>query len=322
MTAPGLLEVDDLTPAELAAVLDAAERWKREPTDIPQRLAGCGAALVFEKPSARTRTATEMAVVGLGGHPIYIRPEEIGLGVRESVGDVARTLAGFCAVIAARVFDHGTLEEMAAAVDVPVVNLLSDRAHPTQAVADVLTLRELLGTLEGRRLVYVGDGNNVAASLAFAAALAGVELTVASPPGYELDDVTVERARNLGGSIELTADPHDAVRGADAVYTDVWTSMGQEDERAERLAAFAGFTVDAALMAEAGEQAWFLHCLPAHRGEEVTAEVIDGPRSAVWEQAANRMHAARALLAHLLDGSLTAARDTRAAAVRSLRERP
>ncbi|MFI5052743.1 MAG: ornithine carbamoyltransferase [Acidimicrobiia bacterium] len=300
MTVPGFLEVDDLTPAELGAVLDAAEQWKAEPTAIPSPLRGRGAALVFEKPSARTRSATEMAVVGLGGHPIYIRPEEIGLGVRESVADVARTLAGFCGVIAARVFDHATLEQMAAVVDVPVVNLLSDRAHPTQAVADLLTLRELLGSLEGRRLVYVGDGNNVAASLAFACALAGVELTVASPAGYELDDVTVERARNLGGNIEIAADPHEAVRGADAVYTDVWTSMGQEEERAVRLAAFAAYTVDAALMAAAGEQAWFLHCLPAHRGEEVAAEVIDGPRSAVWQQAANRMHAARALLAHLL----------------------
>jgi ornithine carbamoyltransferase len=302
VTVPGLLEVDDLTPAELARVLDAAEKWKADPTGIPRVLGGRGAALVFEKPSARTRAATEMAVVGLGGHPIYIRPEEIGLGVRETVADVARTLAGFCAVIAARVFDHTTLEVMAAAVDVPVVNLLSDRAHPTQALADLLTVRELFGTLEGRRLVYVGDGNNVAASLAFAAALAGVELTVASPPGYELDDVTVERARNLGGTVELTTDPHEAVRGADAVYTDVWTSMGQEDERMVRMAAFAGYTVDAALMAEAGEDAWFLHCLPAHRGEEVTAEVIDGPRSAVWQQAANRMHSARAVLALLLEG--------------------
>jgi ornithine carbamoyltransferase len=301
VTVPGLLEVDDLTPAELAAVLDAAEKWKADPTGIPRVLDGRGAALVFEKPSARTRTATEMAVVGLGGHPIYVRPEEIGLGVRETVADVARTFAGFCAVIAARVFDHTTLEVMTSVVDVPVVNLLSDRAHPTQALADLLTVRELFGTLEGRRLVYVGDGNNVAASLAFAAALAGVELTVASPPGYELDDVTVERARNLGGSVELLTDPHEAVRGADAVYTDVWTSMGQEDERAVRLAAFAGYTVDAGLMAEAGDDAWFLHCLPAHRGEEVSADVIDGPRSAVWQQAANRMHAARAVLAHLVE---------------------
>jgi ornithine carbamoyltransferase len=302
MSLPGFLEVDDVKPAELDAMLTTAEEWKRDPSRVPALLAGRGAALLFEKPSARTRASTEMAVVGLGGHPIYIRGEEVGLGVRESVADIARTLAGYCAVVAARVLDHATLEEMAAAVDVPVVNLLSDRAHPCQAVADFLTLRELLGPLEGRRLVYVGDGNNVAASLAFAAALSGVELTVASPPGYELDELVVERARNLGGVVDQVGDPHEAVRGADAVYTDVWTSMGQEEQAAVRRAAFAGFTVDEALMASAGPQAWFLHCLPAHRGEEVAAPVIDGPRSAVWAQATNRMHAARAVLAHLLGG--------------------
>jgi ornithine carbamoyltransferase len=296
------LEVDDLTPAQFDAVLDAASRWKKEPARVPRVLEGRGAALLFEKPSARTRTSTEMAVVGLGGHPVYIRPEEVGLGVREPVADVARTLAGYCEVIAARVFSHDTLEEMTSAVDVPVVNLLSDRAHPCQALADYLTLQELVGSLDGRHLVYVGDGNNVAASLAFGAALSGVELTIASPPGYELDDDVAERARNLGGVIELVNEPYDAVRDADAVYTDVWTSMGQEDEAAIRRAAFDGYTVDAALLDAAGPQAWFLHCLPAHRGEEVTAEVIDGPRSAVWQQAANRMHATRALLALLCGG--------------------
>jgi ornithine carbamoyltransferase len=300
VSAAGFLEVDDVTPVELATMLDTAATWKHDPSSVPTLLAGHGAALVFEKPSARTRASTEMAVVSLGGHPIYIRNEEVGLGVRESVADVARTLAGYCSVIAARVFDHATLEEMAGAVDVPIVNLLSDRAHPCQAVADLLTLRELTGDLEGRHVVYVGDGNNVAASLAYAAALSGVELTVASPPGYELDELIVERARNLGGVVELTADPYDAVRGADAVYTDVWTSMGQEEESAIRRVAFAGFTVDDELMAAAGDQAWFLHCLPAHRGEEVAGSVIDGPRSAVWQQATNRMHAARAVLAHLL----------------------
>ena len=297
------LEVDDLTPAQFEAVLDAASRWKKEPAHVPRVLEGRGAALLFEKPSARTRTSTEMAVVGLGGHPVYIRPEEVGLGVREPVADVARTLAGYCEVIAARVFAHETLEQMAAVVDVPVVNLLSDRAHPCQALADYLTMQELVGALDGRRLVFVGDGNNVAASLAFGAALSGVELTVASPPGYELDDDVVERARDLGGVIELVSEPYDAVRDADVVYTDVWTSMGQEDEAAIRRAAFDGYTVDAALLDAAGPQAWFLHCLPAHRGEEVTAEVIDGPRSAVWQQAANRMHATRALLALLCSGA-------------------
>jgi ornithine carbamoyltransferase len=189
---------------------------------------------------------------------------------------------------------------MAAVTDVPVVNLLSDRAHPCQALADYLTLREQFGTLDGRRLAYVGDGNNVAASLAFGAALSGVELTVASPAGYELDDDVVDRARNLGATVDLVADPFEAVKGADAVYTDVWTSMGQEDETEQRRAAFDGYQVDAALMETAGPDACFMHCLPAHRGEEVAADVIDGPQSVVWEQAANRMHSVRALLA-LLD---------------------
>ncbi len=296
------LEVDDLTPAEFHEVLDNASRWKDGSSAVPKHLESRGVALLFEKPSARTRVSTEMAVFTMGGHPMYIRPEEVGLGVRESVADVGRTLNALCGAIAARVFDHGTLEEMASVVEIPVVNLLSDRAHPCQAVADFLTLQELVGDLEGRKLVFVGDGNNVAASLAYAAALSGVELTVASPPGYELDDVTVDRARNLGGVIELAVDPYEAVRAADAVYTDVWTSMGQEDESAVRRAAFAGYQVNAELMEAAGEQAWFLHCLPAHRGEEVTDDVIDGPRSAVWQQAGNRMDAARAVLAFLVDG--------------------
>jgi len=301
MSMPRLLEVDDLDPARLATVLDRADLWKRGAAPVPALLAGRGAALLFEKPSARTRVSTEMAVATLGGHPIYVRGEEVGIGIRESVEDVARTLAGYCAVIAARVYDHTVLEAFAQAASVPVVNLLSDRAHPTQALADLLTLREVLGGIDGRRLAYVGDGNNVAASLAFAAALSGLELVLASPAGYELDDDVIERARNLGGAIELIADPHEAVRGADAVYTDVWTSMGQEEEVEVRRTAFAGYRVDEALMETAGPQARLLHCLPAHRGEEVTAEVIDGPQSVVWQQAANRMHATRALLATLVE---------------------
>jgi ornithine carbamoyltransferase len=293
------LEVDGFTPDRLARLIDRAIAWKQAPEEVPRPLAGEGVALVFEKPSARTRASTEMAVVGLGGHPIYIRGEEVGLGVRESVEDVARTLACYCSILCARVFDHATLESMAAAVDEPVVNLLSDRAHPVQALADVLTLRERLGILEGRRVVYVGDGNNVAASLAFVAALSGIELTVASPPGYELHEDVVDRARNLGGVIEVSNDPFEVVKGADALYTDVWTSMGQEDEADTRRSAFAGYQVNADLMATAGEQALFLHCLPAHRGEEVSAEVIDGPQSVVWQQAENRMHSIRSLLAEL-----------------------
>jgi len=293
------LEVDDLDPARLAALLDRAAAWKLDAASMPRVLSGQGVALLFEKPSARTRTSTEMAVFTLGGHPVYIRPEEVGIGTRESPEDVARTLASYCSILAARVFDHAMLESMAAAVQVPVVNLLSDRAHPCQALADLLTLREVVGTLDGSRLVFVGDGNNVAASLAFAAALSGLVLVVSSPPGYDLDDDVVDRARNLGGAIELVADPYEAVAGADAIYTDVWTSMGQEDEAAQRRAAFAGYQVDAALMAAAGPAAVFMHCLPAHRGEEVSADVIDGKHSVVWQQAENRMHSVRALFALL-----------------------
>jgi ornithine carbamoyltransferase len=294
------LEVDDLGPGALAALLVRAIEWKADPGEVPSVLAGKGVAALFEKPSARTRISIEMAVATLGGHPIYVRPEEVGLDTRETVEDVARTMAGMCAVIAARVFDHRTLDRMAAVVDVPIVNLLSDTSHPCQALADLLTLREQFGSIEGRRVAYIGDGNNVAASLAFGAALSGVELVVASPESYELDAEVVARARNLGGSVELVSDPYDAVRDADAIYTDVWTSMGQEAEREHRLHAFVGFTVDDALMKAAAPDAVFLHCLPAHRGEEVAAEVIDGPRSLVWQQAANRMHAARALLVELV----------------------
>jgi len=296
------LEVDDLDPATLAALLDRAEAWKRAPQRVPALLAGRGVAMIFEKPSARTRTSTEMAAATLGAHPVYLRSEEVGLETREPTADVARTLAGYCDIICARVFAHTTLEVMAAAVDIPIVNLLSDRAHPCQALADLLTLRELFGDLDGRRVAYIGDGNNVAASLAFGAALSGLELTIASPVGYALDDDVIERARNLGGVIEQTTDPFDAVRDADAVYTDVWTSMGQEDERDRRLTAFRDYAVDTKLMANAGPNAYFLHCLPAHRGEEVTAEIMDGPQSVVWQQAENRMHATRALLAELTGG--------------------
>ncbi len=299
---PDFLDVDDLDPAGLARVLDAAAAGRDDPASVAPVLRGHGVAALFEKPSARTRTSFEMAVVALGGHPVILHADEVQLGVRESVPDVARTLASFCSIIAARVFKHEYLVEMADAVEAPVVNLLSDRAHPMQALADLLTLRDHLGGLDGRRLAFIGDGNNVAASLAFAGALCGLELAVASPSGYELPDAVIDRARNLGGSVEQVTDPYEAVRGADAVYTDVWTSMGQEQERARRLAVFAGYTVDDALMAAANPGACFLHCLPAHRGEEVAASVIDGPASVVWDQAANRLHSARALLAEIVGG--------------------
>jgi ornithine carbamoyltransferase len=295
-----VLEIDDLDPARFARVLDDAIAWKHDPAAVPQVLSGRSVSALFQKPSARTRISIETAVSSLGGHPIYVRDEDVRLDERESVEDVTRTMASMCALIAARVFDHDVLKRMAAVSDVPVVNLLSDVAHPCQAMADFLTIRERVGAVEGRRIAYVGDGNNVTASLAFATALSGAELIVASPEGYELDADVVDRARNLGGSVELTGDAYEAVRGADVVYADVWTSMGQESEHEQRLRAFDGWTIDAALMKAAGEDAIFMHCLPAHRGEEVAAEVIDGRQSVVWQQAGNRMDSVRALIFELL----------------------
>ena len=289
-----LLEVDDLSADELTAVLDLSEQ-----ADPPQTFAGRGAALLFEKPSNRTRVSMEMAVVQLGGHPISLRNEEVGIDTRETAEDLARVYSGMCALIGARVFEHSKLERMAAVATVPVVNLLSDDAHPVQVLADLLTIRQRLGSLEGRCMAYVGDGNNVCRSLMAGAVVAGMRMRVATPAGYEppADGVT-----------ELTHDPAEAVKGADAVYTDVWASMGQEDEAAQRRRDFAGFTIDDELMSHAAPGALFLHCLPAHRGEEVAASVLEGPQSAVWQQATNRMHAQRGLLWWLLTIGVGSAR--------------
>jgi ornithine carbamoyltransferase len=300
-----LLDVDDLTPDELREVIVAAAAPPRPV------LEGLGVALVFEKPSARTRNSMEMAVVQLGGHPVTIRPDEVGLDTRETVEDVARTLACYHAVIGARVFDHRKLERMVAVAPVPIVNMLSDDAHPLQALADVLTLAEEWGppgdvakgldALVGRSIAYVGDGNNVARSLALAAGMLGMDVRIATPAGYELPEADRARLVAAGVDVAATTDPAEAVAGADAVYTDVWASMGQEAEAGQRREAFASFTVDADLMAGADPASVFLHCLPAHRGEEVSAEVLEGPRSRIWPQAANRMHAARGLLTWLVE---------------------
>lgn len=291
-----LLEVDDLSPAELAEVIDLA--LEPEPKAV---LAGQGVALLFAKPSARTRSSTELAVVQLGGHPLSIRAEEVGLDTREPAEDVARTLACYHAAIGARVFGHEVLDRMAAVSPVPVVNLLSDEGHPLQAVADLLTIRAATGGLEGRTVAYVGDGNNVARSLALAGAMVGMDVRLVSPPGYALSSVDLDRIRAAGGAAEVFDRPEEAVAGADVVYTDVWASMGQEGESEARRRAFEGFTVDERLMGRAGSDAVFLHCLPAHRGEEASAAVVDGPRSRIWEQAGNRMHAARAVLWWLVE---------------------
>lgn len=285
-----LLTIADLGRDGLADIMRLSER-----ADLGTPLAGKGVALVFQKSSARTRNSMEMAVVQLGGHPVYIQKEEVGLGSRETAEDVARTLACYHEVIAARVMDHRDLERMAASVSKPLINLLSDLHHPLQALADLLTIRQLLGRIEGARIAYVGDANNVARSLAEACALSGAELVLACPEAYAFAPEELARWEN----VRHVVDPREAVEGAQFVYSDVWVSMGQDDEGEQRRRAFASYQVDETLMA-AGANARFLHCLPARRGEEVAADVIDGPRSAVWTQAENRMHSARGALAWLL----------------------
>jgi ornithine carbamoyltransferase len=274
-----LLSIRDLDAEDLTWILSASEQ------PFPRILEGKGVALYFEKPSSRTRNSMELAAAQLGGHPVYIQPAELGVGTRETVPDVTHTLACYHALIAARVFDHGLLEEMARVNAAPVLNMLSGTDHPLQALADLLTVKQLLGRLEGAKIAFIGEGNNVSRSLAEGCALAGAEFVIASPKGYGLD-----------GSI---SDPVEAVEGADIVYTDVWVSMGDDDSD-ERRDAFEPYQVDEALMARAND-AWFLHCLPARRGEEVTAPVIDGPRSAVWRQAENRMHTARGAMLWMLE---------------------
>jgi ornithine carbamoyltransferase len=278
-----LLAIRDLGAADLQWILTASEQ------PFPRLLEGKGVALYFEKPSARTRNSMELASAQLGGQPVYLQPAELGIGARESVADVTHTLACYHAIIAARVFDHGLLEEMARVNAAPVLNMLSATDHPLQALADLLTINQLLGRLEGAKVAFIGEGNNVSRSLAEGCALLGAEFTIASPRGFDLG--------NAPGVRQLT-DPAEAVEGADIVYTDVWVSMGGEDNE-ERRAAFEPYQVDEALMALA-PNAYFMHCLPARRGEEVTAPVIDGPRSAVWRQAENRMHTARGAMLWLL----------------------
>ena len=289
------LEVDDLNVEELQHVLELSIK-----PDLPKVLDGQGVALIFEKPSGRTRNSMEMATVQLGGHPMYIKPEELGIDTRETAEDVVRTMAGYHSVLAARVFDHDRLERMAAANAMPIVNLLSDRAHPMQALADLLTIEQEIGLSRVGKVAYVGDANNVWRSLAIGCSMLGIETSVASPAGHEPTDLDLDRVLTSGGSVQVTDNPREAVEGADVVYTDVWTSMGQENEKSDRLDAFTPFTVDASLMGVASASSIFMHCLPAHRGEEVTDEVIESPQSRVFPQAHNRMHSARGLLSWII----------------------
>jgi ornithine carbamoyltransferase (EC 2.1.3.3) len=289
-------DIDDLSPAELSEVVERAHTWKREghPSDL---LADATLAMVFEKPSTRTRVSFETGMTQLGGHAIFLGPSDIQLGHGEPVADTAAVLGRYADLIMARLFDHADLETMAAAADVPVINGLTDDAHPCQTLADLMTIREHHTGDAPARVTWVGDANNVARSFIIGAAMAGIEVTVCTPPAYGFDEATLGRAEAAGAAPTVIDDPAAAVAGADFVYTDVWISMGQEDQRAAKLAAFEGYQVDMALLAETDAQV--LHCLPAHRGEEITDAVLRSDRSIVFEQAENRLHAQKALMAFL-----------------------
>ena len=307
--APGrFLSVADLDRAQIAGVLARASDLKARsaPGAGVQPLAGRSVALIFQKPSLRTRVSFEVGISRLGATPVVLVGEEVGLGSREVPRDVARTLDRYVDAIVARVFDHSLLEDLAAASRVPVINALSDAEHPCQALADLMALTEQWGgidTLAGRQLVYVGDGNNVAASLLLAGASVGLHVRIASPEGYEPDPRIVHHARHIaeetGARIELTTDPVEAVKGADAVYTDVWASMGQEEQAERRREVFRPYAVTRQLL-DGAPDALVMHCLPAHRGDEITSDVLDGPRSIVFDQAEDRLWVQMALLLRLV----------------------
>jgi len=299
--------VADLTTDEVGRVFDRAAdlktEYRTEGRHAAPPLAGKTIAMLFQRPSLRTRVTFEAGMNQLGGHAIYLT-EDVVMGARESVRDVARNLERFVDAIVARTGPHAVVVELAAQASIPVINGLTLREHPCQALADIFTLRERFGHLEGVVLAFVGDGNNVYHSLALLGAALGMEIRLAHPPGYEPNPTIVERARELaakgGGRLVFSHDPAEAVRGAAVVYTDAWTSMGQEAEAEERRDAFARYRVDAALLGTAGPDTVVMHCLPAHRGEEITSEVMDGPQSIIWEQSENRLHLQKALLVEVL----------------------
>ena len=302
-----LLSLADLTPVEINEVLSLALDLKarRKRGESTPMLAGKALAVYLEKPSLRTRASFEVGMAQLGGAATTLRQEEVGLGTRESAGDVGKVLSRYYDVVVMRTFAHGDVAEVARHASVPVVNGLTDLLHPCQILAALLTLREHFGSLRGLHVAYVGDGNNVANSWMLGAAQMGLRLTVACPTGYEPDAAVREQAeglaRNTGAVLEIVEDPRESVSGADAVYTDVWASMGQEAEAAQRAEVFRPYQVGLELMVGAASHAVVMHCLPAHRGEEITAEVLEGPRSLVFEEAENRLHAQKALLAFLVN---------------------
>jgi ornithine carbamoyltransferase len=306
MKGKDFLSIRDFSPSEIMYLLVLARQVKTDPTAFSASLKRETLAMILEKPSLRTRVTFDVGIQQLGGFSLYLSPAEISLGKRESVHDVAKNLERMVQGIMIRTFDHGIVVEMARHANVPVINGLTDYSHPCQAMADFLTIWECKGNLEGLKIAFLGDGNNVARSLAFAGAQLGAHVCVASPPGYELDSESVQWAHNrgleTGGSCIVTNDPEDAVADADVVYTDVWASMGQEAETEKRRHIFRPYQVDVTLFSHAKRDAIFLHCLPAHRGDEVTDEVIDSPRSVVYQEAENRLHSQKAIMLELMKG--------------------
>lgn len=298
------LTVDDLSAEELTGLLDLSEKVKAHPGDHAVALRGKSVALIFEKPSTRTRVSFEIAVASTGGHPVTLSSTELQLGRGETIEDTGRVLSRYVDAIVLRTFEQERLEVLAGAASVPVINALSDFEHPCQCLADLLTIREIKGELAGRTLTYLGDGNNVTHSLLLGGAKCGMHVRVATPPGFGPIPQIVQRATEIAertrGSVVITHDASEACAGADVLYTDVWASMGQEAEAAERALVFPSYALDAEKVSFARPDVTVLHCLPAHRGQEITAEVIDGPHSAVWDQAENRMHTQKALLLWLL----------------------
>lgn len=299
-----LISIADMSPQDIRRVVNTALMMKSGRSSSV--LKGKTLALLFEKPSLRTRVSFDVAMQQLGGHAVYLSPAEVGLGEREPVADVARVLSRYVDAIATRTFAQETVEELARWADVPVINALSDGEHPCQALADLLTIYEKKGRWRGLVLSFVGDGNNVARSLMLGSALAGMDFRIASPQGYGISTELVDKAKSLaaasGAAVACVESPQEAVSGADVVYTDVWTSMGQEKERAERQRAFGGYQVNAELLALASPDAIVMHDLPAHRGEEIADEVIEGPQSVIFDQAENRLHAQKAVLSLILGG--------------------
>ena len=288
--------VADFSSDELELVLDTAARIKDAPREEQQVLPGRSLGMIFQKPSTRTRVSFEVGIAQLGGHALYLRSDDLQLGRGETIKDTATVLSRYLDAIMIRTFAQSDVEELAENATIPVINGLTDSSHPCQALADVLTIHDRLGRLEGVRVAYLGDGNNVCSSLMVAVTRLGGSFVAATPEGYEPDDRALEIARE-SGAVDVTHDPREAVRGADVLYTDVWTSMGQDAEREQRLRDLDGYGITPDLVEEAGSSAIVLHCLPAHYGEEITEDVLYGPQSAVWDQAENRLHAQKALLA-------------------------